>query len=66
MTFLNISMGFDIFSENPKLALTGEKGVFGLEVERVHGVHPFTVGKMNKAQIISLRNFLNEVLHEKA
>ncbi len=64
MKYLNVTIGFDLMSENPMLVLTSEKEHFGVEMERVHGQHPYPMGKLNKEKIIQLRMFINEVLKD--
>jgi len=67
MTHLTATIGYVIAQDDPHFALFNEDRSFAIPLERVHGQHPYVCGKLNKQQIIKMRDFLNEVLsHEKA
>lgn len=64
---MSITIGFDVVTENPLIVFQSDSKLFSCEMVRVHGNHPYPIGKMDKQCTLKLRDFLTEVIsHDQA
>ncbi len=61
---ISITIGFDVVTENPLIVFQTDRKLFSCEMVRVHGNHPYPIGKMDKQSTYKLRDFLTEVIED--